>query len=98
MGVGSTDEQSMSHMVGHDMAGMQDQKPVPGFPQDMWMTMDEMVEKPETYGLPPGWTGGMMGMMTLVRVLPPDLYARVRQLQSKQQRPDSMKMQHGRKS
>lgn len=83
MGVGSTNEQSMSNMIGHDMGSMQDQKPVPGFPQDMWMTMDEMVNKPETFGLPAGWTGGMMGMMTLVRVLPPDLYNKVRQLQSK---------------
>jgi FtsP/CotA-like multicopper oxidase with cupredoxin domain len=83
MGVGSTNEQSMTHIVGHDMSSMQDQKPVPGFPQDMWMTMDEMVVKPETYGLPAGWTGGMMGMMTLVRVLPPELYNKVKQLQSK---------------
>lgn len=99
MGVGATAEQSTSHAVGHDMEGMdmgaKEEKPVPGFPQDMWMTMDAMVEKPETYGLPAGWTGGMMGMMTLVRVLPPDLYAKVRQLQSKQPRRDSTEMQHG---
>jgi FtsP/CotA-like multicopper oxidase with cupredoxin domain len=45
---------------------------VPGFPQDafMEMGMDEAVAKPETYGLPPNWSAGMMGMMTLVRVLP----------------------------
>ncbi|HLG16168.1 MAG TPA: multicopper oxidase domain-containing protein [Blastocatellia bacterium] len=52
-------------------------KRVPGYPQDMWMPMDEAVVKPETYGLPPGWTGAMMGMMTLVRVLPPDKYEEV---------------------
>ena len=52
-------------------------KMVPGYPQDMWMTMDKEVEKPETYGLPAGWTGAMMGMMTLVRVLPPDMYEKV---------------------
>lgn len=50
---------------------------VPGFPQDMFMPMDELVAKPETYGLRPTWSGSMMGMMTLVRVLPPDLYDKV---------------------
>jgi FtsP/CotA-like multicopper oxidase with cupredoxin domain len=48
---------------------------VPGFPQDMWMTMDDAVARPETHGMAPGWTGAMMGMMTVVRVLPPDRYA-----------------------
>jgi hypothetical protein len=43
----------------------------------MWMTMDEMVQKPETHGLRPGWTGAMMGMMTLVRVLPEEMYEKV---------------------
>jgi hypothetical protein len=49
---------------------------VPGFPQDafMEMIMDEQVEKPETYGLAKGWSAGMMGMMTLVRVLTPEKY------------------------
>ncbi len=41
------------------------------------MIMDEEVAKPETYGLPPRWTASMMGMMTLVRVLPPDVYEEV---------------------
>jgi len=48
-------------------------KRVPGYPQDMHMIMDREVAKPHTYGLPPGWTASMMGMMTLVRVLPPPL-------------------------
>jgi FtsP/CotA-like multicopper oxidase with cupredoxin domain len=45
---------------------------VKGFPQDafMEMGMDAAVAKPETYGLPANWSAGMMGMMTLVRVLP----------------------------
>ncbi|MGH9742401.1 MAG: hypothetical protein ACRD51_08620, partial [Candidatus Acidiferrum sp.] len=45
---------------------------VPGFPQDafMEMGMDDAVAKPETYGLPTNWSAQMMGMMTLVRVLP----------------------------
>jgi len=41
------------------------------------MAMDEMVDKPENYGLPAGWSGFMQGMMTLVRVLPPDRYDEV---------------------
>ncbi len=47
---------------------------VPGYPQDMFMPMDDAVAKPETYGMAPGWTGGMQGMMTAVRILPPDKY------------------------
>jgi manganese oxidase len=45
---------------------------VPGFPQDafMEMGMDAAVAKPETHGLPFNWSAGMMGMMTMVRVLP----------------------------
>ena len=38
------------------------------------MAMDEMVAKPQNYGLPRGWSGFMQGMMTFVRVLPPDKY------------------------
>ncbi|MGE0130342.1 MAG: multicopper oxidase domain-containing protein [Blastocatellales bacterium] len=53
------------------------QKRVPGYPQDMWMTMDDEVAKPETSWLPEGWTGSMMGMMTLVRVLPAEKYDRM---------------------
>jgi FtsP/CotA-like multicopper oxidase with cupredoxin domain len=51
-----------------------EKKKVPGYPQDMMMIMDEEVAKPETWGLAPGWTASMMGMMTLVRVLPDDKY------------------------
>ena len=49
---------------------------VPGFPQDafMEMGMDEAVGKPETFGLPKNWSAGMMGMMTMVRVLPDKKY------------------------
>jgi hypothetical protein len=49
---------------------------VPGFPQDAFqeMGMDEVVEKPETSGLPKNWSAGMMGMMTMVRVLPEKEY------------------------
>jgi len=79
-------ERETTHLVGregtsqHQHPGSQQaQDPwrVPGYPQDMWMTMDEMVQKPETHGLRPGWTGAMMGMMTLVRVLPEEMYEKV---------------------
>ncbi|HEX8337319.1 MAG TPA: hypothetical protein VF621_11360, partial [Pyrinomonadaceae bacterium] len=52
-------------------------KRVPGYPQDMVMFMDKEVAKPQTFGLPPGWTGSFMGMMTMVRVLPPAMYDEV---------------------
>jgi FtsP/CotA-like multicopper oxidase with cupredoxin domain len=54
---------------------------VPGFPQDafMEMGMDATVAKPETYGLPANWSAGMMGMMTMVRVLP---YKQFEEIQS----------------
>lgn len=81
----STWEKRTSHLIGAEKAGQHehhgphaaDKKKVPGFPQDMWVTMDEAVAKPETYGLAKGWTGAMMGMMTLVRVLEPEMYDKV---------------------
>jgi FtsP/CotA-like multicopper oxidase with cupredoxin domain len=57
---------------------------VPGYPQDMWMVMDEMFVKPETWGLRPGWTGGTMGMMTLVRVLKPEVFDRIQKMKAEQ--------------
>ncbi len=52
---------------------------VPNFPQDAFMetpamAMDSLVDRPENHGLRPGWSAYMMGMMNLVRVLPPPLY------------------------
>ena len=80
----TTAEKPVSPMVGptpHQMPGGQagqgagsGQHRVPGFPQDMWMPMDEEVTKAETYGLPKDWSAALGGMMTLVRVLPPDKY------------------------
>ena len=58
----------------------------PGSPQDMFMIMDNMVAKPETYGLRPGWSGGTMGMMTIVRVLKPKLFDRIQELKAEQAR------------
>lgn len=58
----------------------------PGYPQDMFMVMDDMVAKPETHGLRPGWSGGTMGMMTILRVLTPDLFDRIQELKADQAR------------
>jgi manganese oxidase len=58
----------------------------PGYPQDMFMVMDDMVAKPETYGLRPGWSGGTMGMMTIVRVLKPDMIDKIQELKAEQAR------------
>src|SRR5262249_33611247 len=58
----------------------------PGYPQDMFMVMDEMVAKPETYGLRPGWSGGTMGMMTIVRILKPEIFDKIQELKAEQAR------------
>src|SRR5262252_7104290 len=62
---------------------------VPLFPQDAFMegpmmAMDKEVEKPETFGLPPGWSGFVGGMMTFVRVLRPEQYDKIMDLKAKQ--------------
>lgn len=76
----------------HDMGNMQmgdmqsdiatNANDVPNFPQDVYMegpmmAMDEAVDRPENYGLNRGWSGFMQGMMTFVRVLPPEKYDEV---------------------
>ena len=81
-------EKTMTAMPGmQDMSNMQmdiapNAKDVPNFPQDAYMegpmmTMDRAVERPENYGLKPGWSGFMQGMMSFVRVLQPDRYDEV---------------------
>ena len=72
---------SLSANRGTPNAGM-----YPGYPQDMFMVMDNLVAKPETYGLRPGWSGGTMGMMTLVRVLRPEMFDKIQQLKAEAQR------------
>ncbi|MGH9774793.1 MAG: multicopper oxidase family protein [Candidatus Acidiferrales bacterium] len=75
-----------------EVQASKDANSVPGFPQDAFMegpmmAMDEDVAKPETLGLRPGWSGFMQGMMTLVRVLPPEQYDRIMELRNKQAKP-----------
>ncbi|MBI4472127.1 MAG: hypothetical protein HY646_05625, partial [Acidobacteria bacterium] len=73
-------QQQRPPQTGHEQhtIASPDAQSVPGFPQDMWMPMDDMVaDKPEVYGLRKDWTGAMMGMMTLVRVLPPDVFDKI---------------------
>jgi hypothetical protein len=54
---------------------------VPGFPQDMWMVQDDLYrDKPETHGLRPSWTAGMMGMMTMIRILPSEKWQEIETL------------------
>ena len=71
---------------------------VPGFPQDAYMegpmmAMDKMVERPQNFGLRPGWSGFMQGMMSFVRVLPPDQYDKVME-QIRQGQPMNMPGMH----
>jgi manganese oxidase len=91
-------DKAMPNMPGVDhgnMPGMKMTAPpknadqVPLFPQDAYMegpmmAMDKEVDKPETYGLPPGWSGFIGGMMTLVRVLPPEQYEKISELKARQ--------------
>jgi hypothetical protein len=80
-------ESSGAHAIQHQGMSMpadvsKDANRVPGFPQDAYMegpmmAMDEMVKKPQNFGLKPGWSGFMQGMMTFVRVLPPHQYDEV---------------------
>ena len=78
-------------MPGDDIAS--NANAVPGFPQDAYMegpamAMDQMVDKPENYGLRPGWSGYSMGMMTFLRVLTPEKYAEVMMRMKRAQRPN----------
>lgn len=82
---------SMVGPISHGTQATADAKSVPGFPQDMWMVNDEPYAwKPENHGLRKGWSGGMMGMMTMVRVVTPEMYAHIEALRAKNpQRPAS---------
>jgi FtsP/CotA-like multicopper oxidase with cupredoxin domain len=88
MGVTADRERATTNAVGpQQMSGQQmpsdsekqAKKLVPGYPQDdmMMMSMDEAVAKPENNGLAPSWSAALQGMMSLIRVLPPDKYEQV---------------------
>ncbi len=91
-------DKAMANMPGMDhskMPGMnmpdvpKNANQIPLFPQDAFMegsmmAMDKEVDKPETYGLPAGWSGFIGGMMTLVRVLPPEQYEKIMGLKAKE--------------
>jgi len=85
-GVGPSREVAPSGQAEHHHRG-EDPRPgaeaAPGYPQDMFMAMDDAVAKPETHGLRRSWTGGMMGMMTLLRVLPVDQYEEIQTLKAR---------------
>lgn len=80
--VGQGNAQQRMNMGGQDGDIVPNADRIPGFPQDAYMegpvmAMDKMVDKPENFGLRPGWSGFMQGMMSFVRVLPPDQYDQV---------------------
>ena len=84
------DHSKMPGMPGMSMPELpKNANQIPLFPQDAFMegpmmAMDKEVDKPETYGLPAGWSGFVGGMMTLVRVLPPDQYEKIMDLKARQ--------------
>ena len=90
-------EDTMPDMPGMDHGGVaKNANHVPLFPQDAYMegpmmAMDREVEKPETYGLPAGWSGFMGGMMTLVRILPAAQYQKIMDLKAAQAQRDGAK-------
>src|SRR5438093_692288 len=66
---------------GHEMARA---PRVPGFPQDMMDMMGmhppehvKRISKPETRGMRRPWFTGVEGLMTVLRVLPAELYDKV---------------------
>jgi FtsP/CotA-like multicopper oxidase with cupredoxin domain len=70
----------------HPSSVSRDAEKIPGFPQDafMEMGMDELLQKPETHGLPKNWSAGMMGMMTMVRVLPEKEFNEIAEMEKSQ--------------
>lgn len=65
---------------------------VPNFPQDAYMegpmmNMERLVDKPENLRLRPNWSRFMQGMMTFVRVLPPEQYDEIVAAMQKANRP-----------
>lgn len=76
--------QDRAVMTGMRPAAMKGKFEVPGYPQDMMdmhgmMTPEQMkkVSVPLTRGMRRNWPMGVMAMMTVLRVLPDDLYEKV---------------------
>ena len=77
-------DMSSGAMAAQDSNIAKNANDVPNFPQDgymegpmMNMEHTAMLAIPENFGLRAGWSSSMQGMMTFVRVLPPDLYSTV---------------------
>ena len=73
-----------------------DAEKVPAFPQDafMEMGMDELLQKPETHGLPRNWSAGMMGMMTMVRVVPDQEFDEITAMKNSRTTPANAEEHH----
>lgn len=72
------------HLAPTDNKSPMDPYKVPGYPQDSGMhammskdQIEKLTSNPLTRGMAPQWYMGVMGLMTVVRVLPPDLYDKV---------------------
>jgi FtsP/CotA-like multicopper oxidase with cupredoxin domain len=89
-------DKAMANMPGMDHSQMsaglaKNAGQVPLFPQDAFMegpmmAMDKEVDKPETDGLPKGWSGFVGGMMTLVRVMPSEQYDKIMDLKAQEKK------------
>ena len=92
--------QTLANTVGfphvHHSPIAEDANATKGFPQDafMEMGMDEAVAKPETHGLPANWSAEMMGMMTLVRVLPDKDYDEIMAMKKAAAQPKEHERDH----
>src|SRR5437667_4289241 len=70
----------------HPSPVSRDAEKIPGFPQDAFLELglDDLLQKPETHGLPKNWSAGMMGMMTMVRVLPEKEFNEIAEMKKSQ--------------
>lgn len=96
-GEGRQEMEGMDHgeHAGHmqHMAAAPGARQVPGYPQDMFMVDDDyLAETPEYWGLRPTWSGAMMGMMTLVRILPAELYDQIQDLKARKAKDPDLKL------
>lgn len=84
LGRGMGEQTSNDRAVGNGPRELDKRYRVPGYPQDM-MDMHGMyspeqlkkINKPQTRGMRSGWFNGVAALMTVLRVLPDDLYDKV---------------------